>query len=351
MAKDLKGKKVEFDIRSKIQAKQKVRAGLDIGANSVKVVEIAEPGGKAELAGISQKTIAEPSKRAAIDAIQAAVAEAKIASKDFAISVSGSFVIVRFLTLPRMSEEELKSAVRFEAEKFIPFNINDCVIDFQILAKRERENKIDILLVTAKKDHVTEKIKMVEDSGFSVRVVDVDTFALANAFLKNFPAADAEKTFALLDIGSKITNLSIIKAGSVRLVRDVAVGGNDFNVAISKSFGVDMDAAEKLKVSPPAEKANEVANCVKGVFNNLIDEMRLPLSYYENQFGRSVDEIYLSGGAVDFAGLEDMFRDALELKPLFWNPFQFLAVPSGKDADFLERMKSHFAVAVGLALR
>jgi type IV pilus assembly protein PilM len=342
---------IDFGIAQKAKAKN--RAGLDIGANSVKVVEITESNGsgKALLTGIGLNTIQDASKRAAVEAVKSAVDGANIASKEFAISVSGSFVVVRFLSIPRMNEQELKSAVRFEAEKFIPFNINDCILDFQVLAKKEREGKIDILLVAAKKDYVMERIELVEESGFSVRLVDADTFALTNAFLKNFPVLDPEKTFALLDIGSKITNMSIIRGGVVRLVRDIAIGSNDLNVAIAKAFGVDMAAAESLKVSPGA-KAQEVANSVKGVANNLLDELRLPLSYYENQYGKSVDEIYLSGGGAVFTGLEELFREILGLNPVLWDPLQFLDLSAlAKSAEALTKTKNCFAVAVGLAVR
>lgn len=339
------------DILNKVQAKTKMKAGLDIGANAVKAVEISESAGKVELAGIGLAQIAEPSKRSTIDAIRSAVASAGIASKEFTISVAGSFVIVRFLTMPRMKDEELKGAVRFEAEKFIPFNINDCILDFQVLVRRDHDNKIDILLAAAKKDHVMEKVRLVEDSGYTARLVDVDTFALANAFLKNFPALDTEKTFALLDIGSKFTNLSIIKGGEVKLVRDMAIGGNDFSIAIAKECGVDMATAETMKILPPKDRQKDVMACIKAVFSSLTDEMRLPLSYYENQYGRGVDEMYLSGGAGGLVGLDEMFEESLDLKPLFWNPFQFMNITSGKNSNMVERMKNHFAVAVGLALR
>ena len=118
------------------------------------------------------------------------------------VAVSGPAVIVRFISMPKMRDEELKSAVRFEAEKFIPFNINDCLLDFQVLRKNEKEGKLDMVLVAAKRDLIVSKVETAQAAGFTVRAVDVDSFALANSFARAVkPAAPGEKTCAVVNIG------------------------------------------------------------------------------------------------------------------------------------------------------
>ena len=332
------------------QGKSKTRVGLDIGSDSLKIMEIAVSD-KPRLMALGMKKIADHSQDAITDSIKALVEEARIVTKEINISVSGPSVIVRFITMPKMKENELASAIKFEAEKFIPFNINDCLIDFQILGKDDRENKISILLVVAKKAHVRDHVKAVNEAGLSTTIVDVDSFALVNSFLKNFPSIDPSKSFALINIGASLTNLSILRGPSVQFARDVVMGANDFTAAIGKRLGLDIKTAEELKTLP-ADKAQDVINFSKQALSGFLDDVRLSFSYYENQVGLGIDEIYLSGGAASFAGLNEAFEENFGTKPALWDPLQFLDTSSvGAGAKIREDFKSSFAIASGLTLR
>lgn len=304
--------------------------GLDIGSFAIKILEISGAHDKPMLGGIGLKNISGLSKEGISGSIKALASEAKITSKEVNISVSGPSVIVRFITMPKMKDEELKSAINFEAEKFIPFNINDCIVDFQILKRDENTNKLDILLVAAKKEHIKERIKLVEEAGFLVHLVDVDSFAITNAFTRNFPNLGPEKTAAILNIGASSTNLSILRGGTMAFVRDVSIGSNDFN----------------------KDKLQEAADGTKATLTNLLDEVKLSFGYYENQSGKSIDEIYISGGASPLIGLDEAFQDAFGSKPSFWNPLGFLGISSaGSDANVIDKIKNSFAVSAGLVLR
>lgn len=302
----------------------KNRAGLDIGSSSIKVLELSDGQGKNRISGIGLKDISSVPKQAVPEAVKQLVAEAKVAATEFNIAISGSSVIARFLSMPKMTDEELRNAVRFEAEKVMPFNINDCIVDLQVLARHDKENKLDTVFIAAKKAVVEEKLKIVEGAGFSVSVVDVESFALSNSFLRNFPGLDKDKTVAVVNIGAATTNLSVVKNDAVCLVRDIAIGGNDLKTAVS----------------------------VKSILANLLSELRLSCSYYENQSGRSVDEFYFSGGACSHAGLNEFFQESLNTKVNYWNPLKF-AEADGKAADMniINKENASFAVCAGLALR
>lgn len=343
---------IENLFRKISHSKPRKRAGLDIGSHAVKIVEISQGPEKTMLVGLGSRKVRGLPKEKLADSIKALAEEIGVTAKDFNISVSGPSVIVRLISMPKMTKEDLKGAIRFEAEKFIPFDIKDCILDFQILKKDDKTNKLDILLAAAKKDYIEERMKLVESAGYSISVVDVDSFALINSFLRNLPTPGSDKTIALLNIGAALTNLSIIKGDTICLVRDVMIGGNDFDNAISKSLSLDIGAVEELK-SSPKEKLQEVVTAIKPVFNNLLDEVRLSCSYYENQCGRNVDEFYLSGGNSLLAGSEEMFQEAFNVKPSIWDPMQFLDISSGGriDKKLLKGIKGSFAVAVGLALR
>ncbi|MFA5085494.1 MAG: type IV pilus assembly protein PilM [Candidatus Omnitrophota bacterium] len=342
---------MNFNISKKNQPKIKNRVGLDIGSSSVKMVEVAFSGESSNLVCLGMKKASGFVREPLIEAIRSLSSEIKIASKEAVISVSGPSVIVRFVSMPKMRDDELKSAIRFEAEKHMPFPISECIVDYHILKKNDKENKLEILLVAAKKDFVMNKVSIAEESGFSVSAVDVDTFAIANTFLKSLPQASAGKTSALLNIGSNFTNMGIVGDGVLHFARDIAIGGNDFNQAISKALNIDVKSAEDVKLSPK-DHLQEVAVCTKGVMGNLLDETRLSLNYYENQCGKGVDDIYISGGSSVMPSLETLFQEAFESKPVFWDPLNCLDKSRGGfDTAFIERTKSSFAVAVGLALR
>lgn len=298
------------------------KAGLDIGSSSVKLMEISLSASGSKLLGLGLRKVSHAVRQPLIEAIKSLSEEINMTTKEVNMSVSGPSVIVRFVSMPKMKDEELKSAVRFEAEKYIPFAINDCIVDHQILKRNEKENKLDILLVAVKKEIITDRLAIAEECGYSVGTVDVDTFAVANSFLKNNPQPDQDKAAALINIGAAYTNIGIVSNGTLHFARDIAVGGDDLSQG-SKSSG-----------------------------NNLIDEMRLSFSYYENQRGKGVDEIYISGGGIQLSGLEAIFQESFGSKPGIWNPLKFLDTTGARaDADILEKMKGSFAVAAGLTLR
>ena len=344
---------MDFKIKKKVGGASKKAVGVDIGTSAIKIVEVESSAEKSLLTRIGIKPLPDSSRKTVTESLRSLIDEIKISSKDVNISVSGPSVIVRFVTMPKMKDAELQSAIKFEAEKYIPFAISDCVVDYQILKKNERENKLDMLLVAVKKELIMERIAIVEDGGLSVNCVDVDTFALANIFLQNFSAQEQDKAAALLNIGSSMTNVSIVRGGTLCFSRDVAIGGADFTTAISKGLGIDAASAEKIKISS-GTKLQEVINATKIMAGNLVDEMRLSFSYYENKSGRGVDELYISGGGSGMAGLDTAFHEAFESKPTFWNPLQFLGIPKTSESAHLhlaESMNRSFAVAAGLAIR
>lgn len=333
------------------QARPKNKVGLDIGSFSVKMLEISGARERPILTGLGLKNISGLSKGEIANSIKDLAIEAKISSKEVNVSVSGPSVIIRFISMPRMKEDDLKSAIKFEAEKFIPFNINDCIIDSQILARDDRENKLNILLVAAKKDYINERIGLVEQAGLSVAIVDVAGFALVNSFLSNFRGLDPDKAFALLNIGSNITNLSIVRSGTIAFARDVSMGSGHFNAAIAKNLNISVESAEGLKISP-GEKAQDVITSIKPVMNTMLDDLKLSFGYYENQSGRGIDEIYISGGGACTIGLDETFEDALGSKPAIWNPLEFLDTGSvPKEKSEIDKIKNAFAISAGLAAR
>jgi len=340
-----------MDIKKIVSSKSNRKSlGLDIGSSAVKAIELSLSSDKMIVSAFGTVGISSLSRQEAADSIKKLLSQSGVTLKEAAISVSGPSVVERFITLPKMDEEALKGAIKFEAEKLIPFDIGDCVIDHKILAKDDRENKINVLLVAVKKEYLSSRLKLVEEAGLTVRLVDVDMFAAANAFLRCFKNP-ADKTVAILNMGASLTNISILRGEGIYFARDLAVGGNDFSSAISRMMSLDGAGAEELKLSP-GEKTQDVIGCVKPALNSLLDEVKLSFSYYENQTGKEIDEIYVSGGGSGIVGLADAFQENFGSKPSVLNPMHFAEVGlAGSDKGPLEKTGSSFTVAMGLALR
>lgn len=342
---------IELGIKPKPKVNFKSRIGLDIGSHTIKMVEIGWPQQKPKLTAMGTKEISGLGKEDISESIKILAGELKVSGNQVAISISGPSVIVRFISMPKMNDADFRSAVKFEAEKFVPFNMADCIMDFQAQRIEGSENKVGVVLVAAKREYIRAKMELVEHAGFTTSLIDVDSFAFTNTFLQNFPDLKPDRTVALLNLGDSYTNLSILKGQVLAFTRDIAIGGKDITSAISKVLGVDTGVAETLKVAPK-EKTMEMQNASKPALDNLLDDVKLSFSYHENQSGRSIDEIYVLGGGGALLGLEDAFQEAFGSKPSRWNPFQFLdTASSGIDTDTMNRMKDSFAVAVGLALR
>jgi type IV pilus assembly protein PilM len=327
------------------------RVGLDIGSHSVKVTEVSSASsGKPALVSFGLKKIQALPREAVSASISGLFEELRISAKEVNISLSGNSIIARVVSMPKMSEEEMRSALRFEAEKIIPFDISECVLDFQVISQQSKGRPgSDVLLAAVKRSQVMQKMKIVEEAGLAVRLVDIDALSCANAFMADRPSQTEAKTCALINIGASSMNLCILDGDSVSVVRDVAIGGNNITEAIARKTGLSIPAAEEMKVSVK-ERASEVADCSKTVIAGLIDEIKLSFGYHENQSGRGVDEIYLSGGSAAAAGLDEAFEEAFGSRPKRWDQFRFMSTDNAGEAA-MGPMKSVFAVAAGLALR
>lgn len=335
----------------KPQSKSREKLGIDIGSHSIKLVRIVQDGAKRSLGSVGLKRIVGSSRDAVIASLKSLADELAITAKDVTIGVAGSSVIVRLISMPKMTDDELAGAVRFETEKFLPFDINESVLDFKVISRESKEkNTIDILLAAVKKEYVMQKIGLLEEAGFSVRTVDVDIIAATNAFLANFSAPDPAKTLALLDVGASCTDVSILRGGVPSFLRQIPVGISECSAAIAKVAGVPVEEAESVK-SLSADKQQEIIICTKQVLTSLIDEVKMSFSYYENQGGRGIDEVYVAGGGSSIVGLDEAFEEILGTRPAHWDPFRFLDQSAMTGAPLDERSKTTFGVAVGLALR
>jgi type IV pilus assembly protein PilM len=346
-------------------AKSKLAVGLDIGSSSVKLVQLRERKGAYALQafGVSRlppETIVDGAlmnSSAVVQTIQELLSEQKVRAKEVAIGVRGHSVIIKKIQLPRMTQEELDDSIQWEAEQYIPFDVKDVNIDTQILTPAgDVTGQMDVLLVAAKKDMINDYTSVCAEAGLSATVVDVDAFAVQNAFEVSYgPLPD--ETVVLINVGASVSNVNIIARGTTTFTRDVAMGGNSFTEEIQKQLNVSYEEAEALKIGGQGETdavvPQEVERVMQGVADQLAGEIQRSLDFYAATAADSrIARVYLSGGTARIPALFKVIEQRAGVPVEVLNPFKEIEVDSKRfDPAVLMNAAASAAVAVGLALR
>jgi len=330
-------------------SKERFSIGLDIGSSAIKIVKLKFIKDGVELCDFALEP-AQVNPAEALGKIKQSLSQALDIVN---IGVSGSATVIRYVNFPEMNKDELKQALKFEAQKHIPFSIDEVNLDGYILKEALPDNKMLVLLAAVKKDLINQRLKLIEDAGFKAGIIDIDSVALCNAFSFNYQADEnlKPKAAALLNIGSSISNLNILEGGAPRLSRDIHIAGSNFTQKLAEIFSLDFDSAEKLKLAPDKERADKVTVAVESVVTNLAGEIRTSFDYYESQSASSVVKIFLSGGGSKFPGLKDMLANFLGIEVEYWDTFRQINIAGSLPAQRIKELSGHLAVAVGLALR
>jgi type IV pilus assembly protein PilM len=328
------------------------RVGLDIGTRMVKALELSMEGDVQRLTKLHSTEIAFPLARDnTTAALKSLLENLRPSVKDVNISLSAPSAIVRFINMPKMTETDLKNSLRFEAEKYIPFNIKEVVTDATILAATGEDKKqMRVLFAAVKRKAVDTQITALKNFGLAPSIIDIDSFACFNAFCNSSGTIEASRNIALLNIGYTQTNLVISEGENPFFTRDIQIGTRDMAKVISEKLGAKEEESDRLLFDPKEKEAN-VRELSKSVLNNLLDELRLSFGYYENQHGRAINEIYISGGASRLGGIAKYFEESFDIKTALWNPFSKFEISQGIDVKWLEPVRGQFAVAAGLAIR
>ena len=332
--------------------KEEVRVGIDIGTRFIKAVEIASSVDKAKLLKFHVSEIGSPSTPEKVDqALKSLLEKLKPDTKEVRISLSAPHAIVRFINLPRMKEEDLKNSLKYEAEKYLPFNVNEVITDVVILEDAlEDKKQMRVLLAAAKKDIVESRMTLMKDNDLVPLMIDIDSFACFNAFCDVQEASTEAKGTVLINIGYTQTNVVILSQGKAFFTRDIQIGGKNIAKAVAQQLQLDEKAADDLMLDPK-DKAAEVLGASKSILSTLMDELRLSFGYYENQYGAAISEICASGGLAKLNGLAEQMEESFGAKPILWDPFKKFEIAQDVDKNAFEAVKPMLAVAAGLVIR
>jgi len=328
--------------------------GLDIGTSCIKAVEITQEKYDFVITGYSQ--IEVPDEQSRHEAVGELFRAGNFRTKRVATAVSGKSVIFRYITMVDVPGDRLQQAVRFEADKYIPFDVNEVELDAQKLSTSTGEGgktEAKVLLAAAKRTVLEDHARMLTDIGLQPVSVGIDGFALGNAYeladVVNPGVREGGRTVALIDIGATKSSINILRNNVSCFAREVPMGGDDLTQAITRRVGIETAAAESLK-RDPGDQLSVVQQAVAQVLEDLGNEINLSFDFFENQFDGEVQDVLLTGGAVLLPFLEESLEKIFEKRTRVWNPIEGLKVKSDNvDVEALNQFAPQIAVAVGLA--
>jgi type IV pilus assembly protein PilM len=342
--------------------KDKAVVGLDIGSSAVKAVELKLQGKAYRVTAFGSEPVSPDSivDGAIIDG--GAVAEAirrlfenkAFKTKEVAASLSGNAVIVKKISLPVMTEAELSESIFWEAEQYIPFDIQDVNLDYQILDKGgDGKGTMDVLLVAAKKEKIADYTGVITQAGRVPVIVDVDAFALQNAYEMNY--GDSNAVVVLLNAGASSININIVSGGQSVFTRDISMGGNAYTEAVQKELNLPFESAELAKKDEPVDGVtfDEVKPVLHAMTENVLLEIQKTFDFFKATASSDrIDRILLSGGACAVDGFAHAVEDRFGAPVETFDPFRKIAFePKKLGVEDPERLAPTAAVAVGLALR
>jgi len=342
----------------------KAVVGLDIGSSAVKAVELKQSGKGFKVVAFAIEPVPPDSivdgaiidGTAVADAIRRLFENKAFKTKEVAASLSGNAVIVKKISLPMMTESELAESIYWEAEQYIPFDIQDVNLDYQILNAGSAGDggTMDVLLVAAKKEKIADYTGVISQAGRVPVVVDVDAFALQNAFEINY-GLEPEQVVVLLNAGASAININILSGDQSLFTRDISVGGNAYTEAVQKELNLPFEQAEQAKRGEVVEGVNP--DDVKPVLQAMTDQVLLEIQktfdfYKASATSDRIDRIVLSGGACGVEGFSEALSERFGSAVETFDPFRKISFePARLGIAEPEAMTPSAAVAVGLALR
>jgi type IV pilus assembly protein PilM len=339
--------------------------GLDIGSSSVKAIELKAAGKGFRVSALGVEAVPPDSivdgaiidGGAVADAVRRLFANKKFKAKDVVASLSGNSVIVKKITLPTMTEGELSESIYWEAEQYIPFDIQDVNLDYEILdpgTGHDSQGSMEVLLVAAKKDKIADYTNVIAQAGKTPVIVDVDVFALQNAFEANY-GFEPGAVVAILNAGASAININILSGSQSVFTRDVSMGGNAFTEAVQKELNLPYESAEQLKKGQDVDGATyEDARAVlRAMTDNVLLEVEKTFDFFKATASSDrIDRIMLSGGASRVEGFAESLRERFGTEVESFDPFRQVACDAKKlGIENTDDYASVAAVAMGLALR
>ncbi len=338
--------------------------GVDIGSSSIKVCQLKEGRkgyGLVRLgyAPLPPQTIVDGhvmNSQAVIEGLNRLFAEAKIKQKEVALSISGQAVIIRKITVPMMTAAELDEQIQWEAEQHIPFDIKDVHVDYEVLRRRPEAGQMDLLLVAAKRDEITDYTQIAKSAKLKPLVVDIDAFTVQNLFEMN-RGIPPDQTFAIINVGASLASINIVSRGASAFTRDIANGGNYITEQIQKQLGVPFEQAEEFKCASatggPGSVPALVPQVIDAVCDSIAGEIQRSLDFFLATSGEAeMDRIFLTGGTSMLPSLAAAVGRRSRVAVEVIQPMEKISIDAKEvNPQLIQTRAAQFCVALGLGMR
>jgi type IV pilus assembly protein PilM len=339
--------------------RKKTTVGLDIGSGLVKVAVIDHSKKQPELVKVAvvplladaivEGEVMDPGIVA--EAIQSALAAAEVKGKQVVTAVGGPDVIIKKIQIERVKEQQARELMRWEAEQHVPFDMESVELDFQILDPDDDGVEMSVLLVAAKRELIESKLRVLTDAGLEPSLVDVDAFALHNAFEINYPEA-MRGIVALVNIGHDVTNINILDEGVPILTRDITVGTRRFREDLQRERGISADEAQQLLQGYDRSAHLDAVLESRGEEIAVGIERAAAFLASSSRSAGTVRAIYTCGGGARIPGLSDTLADRLRISVEQANPLTNLTIRDGAlDSLVTDEVASLLMLPIGLAMR
>jgi len=337
--------------------------GIDIGSSSVKLIQLSTSGSSYRIEGfavqpvpegaVSEGVISEPEQIA--DAIKKAIQRGGFKAKNCAMAVTGSAVITKIINLPSdLSEDDIEGQIEVEAGQYIPFPREEVSLDFEVLGPSPRNaDLLEILLAASKTEHVDARLEVAELLGLNVSVVDVEAYAIANAFelVRNAAGIDEAETIGVLNIGSNVSSMIVLRGNRSIYSREHTFGGHQLIEECMRRYGMDAEQAGFLQrgEEPPAGFEDEVLEPFR---QNVIQQISRALQFYSSSSDySSINTLFITGGGASIPGLAEAVGNEVGISCEVADPLKDLRVAPKVNAKALDQARASLTTACGLALR
>jgi len=338
--------------------RKKTSIGLDIGSGFVKVVEVDHSGDQPEVSRVAMRPLLPDAivegeimdYGLVSDTVRGLFQEMGMKSADVITAIGGHDVIIKKIQMDRMKESDAREVIRWEAEQHVPFDIKSVELDFQILNPHEEGMQMEVLLVAAKRELVDNKVGLLQDAGINPIVIDVDAFALHNAFEHNYPEAQ-QGIIALVNVGHETTNVNILESGIPILTRDIPFGSRRIREDLQRERGLTAEQAEDVV------QARETVEDLERFVDSSADEIAVGIErasafLMTRDDGETLGKIFLSGGGARVPGMVESLGRRMNVETHLVNPFERVPVRPDAAVSFsIDEAAPMLLLPLGLALR
>ena len=339
--------------------RKKTTIGLDIGSGLVKVAVIDHSKKEPELTKVAiQPLLADAIVEGEVmdpgivaEAIQGALTAAGVKTKEVVTAVGGRDVIIKKIQIERVKEQQARELMRWEAEQHVPFDMESVELDFQILDPHDDGLEMSVLLVAAKRELVESKLRILTDAGVTATMVDVDAFALHNAFELNYPEA-MNGVVGLVNVGHEVTNINVLDDGVPILTRDITVGTRRFREDLQRERGLSSEQAEQMLLG--YDRSPELSAVVEARGEEIAVGIERASAFLQSssRAGGNLRSVYLCGGGSRIPGLAEALSDRLRMSVHQANALANLRVRDGAlESLVTDEIAPLLMLPVGLALR